>query len=198
MKNCKKSMILLVFLTSLSCWSKNPTSSSKPNINIDNKRTQLDVNDLGFDGITVKSNKEEAHLLEVRSAKLQTHQKLGLLTWLLMTSTFLTAPEDGPASSTHKSLGLLTAISYFSTAYYSLSAPEPQGFSEKGWGMKIHRAMLFIHLPGMILTPIAGLTADKDLRNNREPSGLGANKKDLALLTYAAFTTAFLSVTFNF
>jgi hypothetical protein len=64
--------------------------------------------------------------------------------------------------------------------------------------MKIHRAMLFIHLPGMILTPIAGLTADKDLRNNREPSGLGANKKDLALLTYAAFTTAFLSVTFNF
>lgn len=160
--------------------------------------SDLKVEDLGFDKETLKSKPEEAEALRVRTQKLQWHQIMGLATLGLMAATVATAPDDSAASNTHRNLGLATAVSYGTTAYLSLSAPDLPAGERSGWGMKIHRAMAFIHLPGMILTPIAGLQANKQIKDGKPLTGLAAKKESLAQMTYLSFAIAAVSVTFNF
>lgn len=131
---------------------------------------------------------------------LQTHQILGLVTLGLMTATYFTAREGQQATKLHQYLGYTTAASYATTAYFSLMAPEPEetGFSEKGWSMRIHKALVFVHLPGMILTPIAGYLANRSYKKGQEPTGLGKYKGTIANVTYFSFAAAALSVVINF
>jgi hypothetical protein len=158
----------------------------------------LQLDDLGFQDSEIKANAQEHATYERRTSMLQTHQILGLVTLGLMTGTMLTAREHQPARRVHQILGYSSAISYAATAYFSLAAPQPQGFSETGWSMKIHRALLFVHLPGMILTPIAGYLANKAYKENREPRGLAKFKGSIASATYFSFAAAAVSVTIDF
>jgi hypothetical protein len=160
--------------------------------------SNLKIEDLGFEKSETTADPAEAEVLRKRSGQLKTHQIMGLVTLGLMTATLFTGPENAPADDTHKILGLATAASYATTAYLSLSAPEPKVEAHKGLGMKIHRALVWVHLPGMILTPLAGLQANHQAHKGEKLSGLAQYKKDLAYVTYGAFATAALSVTFNF
>jgi hypothetical protein len=91
-----------------------------------------------------------------------------------------------------------TVASYATTAYFALNAPEVEGMKETGWNMKIHKALLFVHMPGMILTPIAGIMAHNARKAGKEPTGLGKYKGAIANITYFSFAAAALSVTINF
>lgn len=160
---------------------------------------ELKLEDLGITPEQQKADMERQDTLNTRSSMLQTHQVLGLVTLGLMTATYFTAREHQEASRLHQVLGYTTAASYLTTAYFSLMAPEvEEGFSAAGWSMKIHKALLFVHLPGMILTPIAGYLSSLAYRHGKEPTGLAKYKSTLANVTYFSFAAAALSVTINF
>jgi cytochrome b561 len=162
-------------------------------------KINLKIDDLGFEDSALKVDTKLQADLNRRSSMLQTHQVLGIATAALMAATALTAPDDGPVSTAHKSLGIATGISYLTTAYFSLMAPEPlEGSSKDSWSMMIHKSLIYIHIPAMILTPIAGFMAENAHKKGREPSGLGGAKGALATTALVSFGVAALVVTINF
>lgn len=165
---------------------------------LDAKTTAIDLSDLGFSTDDTKINPAEQKVFEKRSNMLQAHQILGLVTLGLMSATYLTASEHQSASMAHQILGYTTAAAYAATAYYALNAPEVEGITATGWNMRIHRALVFVHLPGMILTPIAGYLANRAYKNGKKPTGLASYKGAIASATYFSFAAAALSVTINF
>lgn len=157
---------------------------------------KLELSDLGFSKQETVADPKLQQELEVRSSKLQTHQKLGLLTQALMTAAFLTGStaKEG-RNETHQYLGMATGAAYFTTAYYSLTAPKPSTVKDKGWNVRLHKALAWIHFPLMILTPIAGMQAMRDNRRHHESTGLASHKGELGTALFATFT---LSTTLMF
>jgi hypothetical protein len=49
----------------------------------------------------------------------------------------------------------VTGDLYFISAYYAIRAPKIQGTETRG-PIRLHKALAWIHGPGMILTPILG------------------------------------------
>lgn len=173
-------------------------TKAKASVSPVSKASELNLNDLGFGKDEFKIDPEQQKIFEKRSNMLQTHQILGLVTLGLMTATYFTSRGGQEATAAHQILGYTTAASYFTTAYFALNAPETEGITETGWNMKFHRAMVFIHFPGMILTPIAGYLANKAYKNGKKPTGLASYKGAIASATYFSFAAAALSVTINF
>jgi hypothetical protein len=157
----------------------------------------LKLNDLGFTTPPPQELQAEQNDLDKRAHKLQLHQKLGLLTLGLAAGAALTAKEGEAAPETHEILGMTTAAVYFTTAYFSLTAPDSKS-PNKVWNIKIHKAMAFIHFPCMVLLPFAGPDASKDYKAGREPDGLGKYKKTLANAALASMATAALVMTVDF
>lgn len=136
--------------------------------------------------------------LEKRHEMLETHQTLAYVTWGLMAATLLSA-EQNTKNSLHQTLGGATAASYFTTMYYSTFAPDPLNKSgSTGWNVRIHKALRWVHLPLMILTPIAGIQADKQLRKGEQVSGLGEHKSAIATAAFASYTLAGTIMFFEF
>ncbi|MEO5667919.1 MAG: hypothetical protein ABIR96_07670 [Bdellovibrionota bacterium] len=160
--------------------------------------SQLNLSDLGFSEKDMMADHAQQDLLNERSSMLHTHQILALTTLALMTGAFLTSPNHAPPSVIHQAFGYTSVATYAAAAYFAIAAPEQEGFSEAGWNMKLHRSLVFIHFPGMILTPIAGYLAAKARRAGREPTGIAKYKGAIATTTYFAMATAALSVTINF
>lgn len=182
-------MVFSLFFTQVSFAQAAPKANMK----------KISLDDLGFEEQDKVANTELSENLKVRASKLQTHQKLGLVTLGLIAATVLTAPEGKRASDAHKILGYATAASYGLTAYYSLSAPELELNQErKKWNTTIHKTMAWIHLPLMILTPLAGYLADKSYREGKSPSGLGKMKGGLAGGLVASLSIASLAMVFDF
>lgn len=136
--------------------------------------------------------------LDRRHEMLETHQTLAYVTWGLMAATLLTA-EQNEKNSIHQTLGGATAASYFTTMYYSTFAPDPLHKSgTTGWNVKIHKTLRWVHLPLMILTPIAGIMADKQKREGKELSGLAEQKSAIATAAFASYTIAGTIMFFEF
>lgn len=193
-------MFSLMLAQSTQVFAARKNSKAKENVlKSPEPKSELNLDDLGITPQQQSGNQANQEILNQRSSMLQTHQILGLVTLGLMTATFFTSREEQKATDLHEYLGYASAASYAATAYYSLTAPElEEGLSEKGWSMKIHKALVFVHLPGMILTPIAGYLANKSYKDGKKPTGLGKYKVELANATYFSFAAAALSVTVNF
>jgi hypothetical protein len=189
-------LIALICCGGLPAYAANNSSADK--VEAVPAATELNLGDLGFAPTDTTGDKIQQDLLNKRSSMLHTHQILGLVTLGLMTGALLTAPDHAAPSVLHQGFGYASAASYAATAYYAIAAPEGTGFSEAGWNMKLHRSLVFIHLPGMILTPIAGYLAAKARKDGKEPTGLAKFKGALASTTYVAMATAALCVTINF
>jgi hypothetical protein len=161
---------------------------------------ELNLDDLGFNKMELQPNPELQNTLNERSGKLQTHQKLGLLTLALAAATVITAEEGKKAPESHENLGLVTGVSYFTTAYFSLTAPDDPGAANKksALNMKVHRAMAFIHFPAMLLLPFAGESASHSYQDGKPLTGLGKQKKRLAGAAVASMAIAAISVSFDF
>jgi hypothetical protein len=160
---------------------------------------------LGFSPSAIHGNAKLQALLNKRSHMLQIHQKLGLLTTIPLVATVFTGPgakghHGLPGSATgrdlHAGLGALTAGMYFATAYYAIRAPKVPGIKTRG-NVRLHKAMAWIHGPGMILTPILGAIAYSQVSRGERIHGIAKYHAWAAYTTAGAYGVAILSVSLN-
>lgn len=164
----------------------------------------LTLAQLGISPQQAAGSPQEQARLNKRSHMLQIHQRLGLITTIPLIATVVTGAFSGgkPAvtSSTtrdlHAALGATTAGLYFATAYYAIFAPKIPGTKAEG-PIRFHKAMAWIHGPGMILTPILGAMAFSQRANGERVHGIAKLHGQVAIITAAAYGLAILSVTLH-
>lgn len=187
----KKTAIIIfsfMFMFNLA-WAENkPAEKSKINL--------LDL------GITQKEQKPEFDQqinLERRRFYLEQHQKWGLVSLGFMALSLISAGGGNPPIE-HVMLGTATAATYGVSAYYGITAPNWSDFNSRppSGGSNLHRNLAWVHVPGMILTPILGYMAKKKRDKNEKLNGPEQYHKDVAGLTAAAFAISVLSVSFEF
>lgn len=177
--------------------------------------SKLEMSELGLFNAIVPEKEWTTEMNDLRSHKLEHHKKMGHITLGLMTATFASAvwakhevdnarasrgglARPGDASKYHLHMGLAAAslISYFTTAYFSLSAPKPDNYPEspaRAW----HKGLAWIHGPAMILAPILGFLAFKDIHDGGDPSGLGKLHKPVMMAGFAAFAASYGIAVYN-
>ena len=161
-------------------------------------KAELSLGDLGFKKEEIKIDAEASRIMEVRHEKLQLHQKFGLATAAAMTATVLLADkvEHGDAN-VHKIAGITTGLLYWTTAYFTWTAPRPDSIKDTG-STKIHRALSFVHVPLMAMAPVLGYLNDKNRRSGKESSGLVKAHGGIATAAYISFMAAGLTMYFDF
>jgi hypothetical protein len=161
----------------------------------------ISLSSLGFSTSQVEGNPKEQALLNKRSHMLQIHQKLGLITFFPLVASVVSATQAGGRHNTgsigrdvHMALGSATAGLYFATAYYAIFAPKIPGVKPRG-PIRFHKAMAWIHGPGMILTPILGAMADSQRSQGERVHGIAKYHGQVAIVTAVAYGLALLSET---
>jgi hypothetical protein len=166
-------------------------------------KTEPSLSDLGFSPEQTRSNAEEQALLDKRTHMLKVHQTLGLITAGPLIATIATSINAGGKNTSntdrtvHMVLGAVTADMYFITAYYAIRAPRVPGTTTRG-PIRFHKAMAWIHGPGMILTPILGALAYEQKNKGEKVHGIASAHGPVAIVTAGAFGAALLSVTLKF
>ena len=161
------------------------------------------VQDLGFPPELTRANPQEQARLDRRSHMLKIHQRLGLITAIPMIATvFSGAFAGGRATSStnrdlHAALGSATAGLYFTTAYFAIFAPKIAGTPTRG-PIRLHKALAWIHGPGMVLTPILGVMAFDQKSRGERVHGIASAHGAVGVVTAAAFGLAILSVSVKF
>jgi hypothetical protein len=144
--------------------------------------------------------------LDKHTQMLKTHQRLGLITLIPMAAAVIssggaTAHHNGgqvtggntTSRDIHAALGGVTVAMYAATAYYAIAAPRIPESHVKG-GIKIHKYLIYIHLPGMVLTPILGAMAFNQLNNGEKVHGIASAHAAVAWTTVASYTAAIVAV----
>ena len=163
----------------------------------------LSLGDLGFSPAQTQGNAQDQARLDKRTHMLKIHQRLGLITIAPLVATFITsAGAGGKKTSTtdrtvHTILGAASSDLYFMTAYYAIRAPKIPGTETRG-PIRLHKALAWIHGPGMILTPILGAIAYDQKSRGEKVHGIAAAHGPVAIVTGAAFGIAVMSVSLKF
>jgi len=166
-------------------------------------KTEPSLQDLGFPPEQTQGNAKEQALLDKRTHMLKIHQRLGLITTVPLIATLVTSIGAGGRHTsdtdriTHLVLGSVTGDLYFMTAYYAIRAPRVKGTETRG-PIRFHKAMAWIHGPGMILTPILGAMAYSQKNNGEKVHGIAQAHGPVAIVTAGAFGAALLSVAVKF
>jgi hypothetical protein len=161
------------------------------------------LGDLGFPPEQAQGSAQDQARLDKRSHMLKLHQRFGLITLAPLIATIVTSSMAGGRHSTatgrdvHGALGSLTADMYFMAAYYAIRAPRIPGTTRRG-PIRLHRALAWVHGPGMILTPILGAMALSQEDKGEKVHGIAKEHSTVAAVTYTAFGLAVLSVTIKF
>lgn len=146
-------------------------------------------------------------MLDKRTHMLKVHQTLGLITVIPMAAALITGPQakakgrngeiiKEPAQTNldvHAALGSLTTGLYFSTAYYAMFAPRLPGVKKKG-AIRVHEALVFVHGPGMVLTPILGIMAFRQESNGEKVHGIASAHGAVAYVTALAYGASIVAV----
>jgi hypothetical protein len=160
---------------------------------------QLGLKDLGLqDGPMEVSSDQKTmqQTLELRHSKLKTHEVLGLTTLGVMTATLLTG-NSALDSNTHMYLGMSSGLLYFTTAYYSLTAPKPKGIVDRG-NIVWHKRLAWIHFPAMVLAPVLGYLYKKNEEDGRKSTSLVKQHQTIAGIGYGAFALSAALMTIEF
>ncbi|MFZ0773607.1 MAG: hypothetical protein WCA49_11400 [Candidatus Sulfotelmatobacter sp.] len=166
-------------------------------------KTEPSLGDLGFPASESQANAREQALLDKRTHMLKIHQRMGLITMAPLIATVATSLNAGGKSTSttsrdlHAALGGLTGDLYGITAYYAIRAPRVPGTETRG-PIRFHKAMAWIHGPGMILTPILGIMAFDQKSNGEKVHGIASAHGPVAIVTAGAFGAALLSVSVKF
>lgn len=147
----------------------------------------ISLGDLGISNVSVPTDPNlvfEKEMTE-RSSKLKTHEVLGLVTLGAMTATMFTG-GSALDSDVHMYLGITTGLLYFTTAYYSLTAPKPVGIIDRG-RIKWHKALAWIHFPAMIITPVLGYLYKKHEDEGKAHNSLEKQHSTFAGILYGSF-----------
>jgi carboxypeptidase family protein len=166
-------------------------------------QTEPSLSDLGFTPEQTQSNAKEQALLDKRTRMLKTHQKLGLITVAPLVATVVTSLGAGGKKTSntdrtvHLVLGAVSGDLYFTTAYFAIRAPSVKGTHARG-PIRVHKALAWIHGPGMILSPILGALAYEEKNKGEHVHGLASAHGPVAIVTAGAFGAALLSVSTKF
>jgi hypothetical protein len=163
----------------------------------------LSLGDLGFSQAQTEGNAQDQARLDKRSHMLKIHQRLGLIdTAPLLATVILGAGAGGKSTSSadryaHLALGSVTGDLYFMSAYYAIRAPKIPGTEVRGQ-IRLHKALAWIHGPGMILTPILGAIAFDQKSRGEKVNGIASAHGAVAIVTAGAYGAAILAVSFKF
>jgi hypothetical protein len=163
----------------------------------------LSLGDLGFSSAQTQGNAQDQARLDKRSHMLKIHQRLGLIDTVPLIATVILGPGAGGKSTSsadryaHLALGSVTGDLYFMSAYYAIRAPKIPGTETRG-PIRMHKALAWIHGPGMILTPILGAIAFDQKSRGEKVHGIASAHSAVAIVTAAAYGAAILSVSFKF
>jgi hypothetical protein len=161
------------------------------------------LSDLGFSSSQTQGNAREQALLDKRTHMLKIHQRMGLITTIPLIATVITSFNAGGKNTSaasrdlHTALGAVTGDLYGITAYYAIRAPRAPGVETRG-PIRFHKAMAWIHGPGMILSPILGAIAFNQKSNGEKVHGIASAHGPVAIVTAGAFAAALLSVSVKF
>jgi len=162
----------------------------------------LSLQDLGISPAEAAGNALEQARLDKRSHMLMIHQRLGLATAVPMLASILTSPSakigrrqpSSPAGrEIHGALGAVTAGMYVTTAYFAIRAPKVPGTETRGH-IRLHKALAWIHGPGMLLTPALGAIAYQQESRGQQVHGIASIHSQVAVVTFGSFVAAMLSV----
>lgn len=167
------------------------------------------LGDLGFTPAQTQANAKLQARLNKRTHMLKVHQTLGLITLAPMAATVLVAEGAKPKHSRngsgtviepsssgvdlHVALGSATVVMYGLTAYYAIAAPKIAGVKPRG-AIRLHRDLVWIHAPGMVLTPILGAMALNQENQGEKPHGIAAAHSVVAWTTVTAYAASFVAV----
>jgi Carboxypeptidase regulatory-like domain len=161
------------------------------------------LEDLGFPAAQTQGNAKQQALLDKRTHMLKIHQRMGLITTIPLLAAILSSPAAGGRSTStsgryvHLGLGAAAGDLYGITAYYAIRAPKIPGTETRG-PIRLHKALAWVHGPGMILTPILGAIAYDQKSKGERIHGIAAAHLPVAIVTAAAFGAALMSVSFKF
>jgi len=161
------------------------------------------LEDLGISPTQAQGSAQDQARLDKRTHMLKVHQRLGLITLAPLVATFITSANAGGKKestadrTTHLVLGAVSGDLYFMTAYYALRAPRIPGTETRG-PIRLHKAMAWIHVPGMVLTPILGAIAYDQKNKGEKVHGIASAHGPVAIVTGAAFGVAVMSVSLKF
>jgi hypothetical protein len=162
-------------------------------------RGVLSLGDLGFSQSQTQGNAKDQARLDKRSHMLKVHQRIGLIDIIPLVATVILGPGAGGKSTStanryaHLALGSVTGDLYFISAYYAIRAPKIQGTETRG-PIRLHKALAWIHGPGMILTPILGAIAFDQKSKGEKVHGIASAHGAVAIVTAGAYGAAILSV----
>lgn len=168
------------------------------------------LGDLGFTPQQTLADADLQKKLNQRTHDLKVHQTLGLVTVAPLCATVIvaggakakrnkadpTGPPIEPSSASvdlHAALGASTAALYGFTAYYAIAAPKIPGVKPKG-AIKLHRDLVWIHAPGMVLTPILGGMALSQENAGERVHGIASAHSYVAWTTVAAYGASIVAV----
>jgi hypothetical protein len=161
------------------------------------------LEDLGLTPSQTQSDPQLQARLDKRAHMLKMHQRLGLITAIPMIASVATGFGAGGRSTStserwaHLALGATTGDLYFTTAYFAIFAPRIPGTQTRG-PIRVHKALAWIHGPGMILTPILGAIAFDQKSKGEKVHGIASAHGAVAIVTAGAFGAALLSVSLKF
>jgi hypothetical protein len=161
------------------------------------------LGDLGFPPSATQGSAADQARLDKRSHLLKIHQRLGLVDIApLVATVVLGASAGGKSTSTsdrwaHLALGSVTGDLYFISAYYAIRAPKIPGTQTRGQ-IRLHKALAWIHGPGMVLAPILGAMAFDEKSKGERVHGIASAHGPVAVVTAAAYGLAVVSVSIKF
>lgn len=141
---------------------------------------------------------------------LKVHQRLGLLTLIPLAATVISSAgatanhqHNGSTVVTnngntagrdlHAALGSVSVGMYAATAWYAIRAPKVPGTQSRG-AIRMHKALVWIHAPGMVLTPVLGAMAFKQLNSGEKVHGIASAHAAVAWTTVAAYGASIIAV----
>jgi hypothetical protein len=163
----------------------------------------LSLGELGFSPTQTQGSAQDQARLDKRSHMLKIHQRLGLIDAVPLVATVIAGTGAGGRSTSssdrylHLALGSAAGDLYFMSAYYAIRAPRIPGTQTRGQ-IRFHKALAWIHGPGMVLTPILGAMAFDQKSQGEKVHGIASAHGAVAIVTAAAYGAAILSVSVKF
>lgn len=160
------------------------------------------LEDLGLSPSQTQSDPQLQARLDRRTHMLKMHQRLALITTVPLIATVATSfGAGGRDTSTsarwaHLALGSATGDLYFTAAYFAIFAPRVPGTHARG-PIRVHKALAWVHGPGMILTPILGAIAFDQKSKGEKVHGIASAHGPVAVVTAGAYGAALLAVSFR-
>lgn len=161
------------------------------------------LEDLGITPQQARADRDAQASLDRRTHDLKVHQTLGLITLAPITAACLTSALAGPdpakgnnetGRDIHVALGSASVALYGATAFYAIKAPRIPGQGPTKGGIKLHKYLVAIHAPGMVLTPILGAMAYNQAANGQRVSGIASAHGAVALITVGTYAASIVAV----